>query len=127
MSNLSFKCHRDPHPTKKNTTDVYAVHAVSFSPAAEHKHDMLASAGSDGTFAVWDVRKRVRQLGSAKASGPMTAVAFSKDGGSLVYALGYDWAQGYLGNKAASSSSSSSKDGAAAKVVIHKFGDALKK
>ncbi|KAL2263885.1 hypothetical protein VTK26DRAFT_4562 [Humicola hyalothermophila] len=132
MSNLSFKCHRVPHPTKKNQTDVYAVHAVSFSPAAAHRNAILATAGSDGTFNVWDICRRQRQLNSPKVAddGSLTALTFNADGTALVYAVGYDWSKGYLGNKNASSSGSASGSSGAkcgTRVVLHKIQEGVLK
>ncbi|KAK4249933.1 WD40-repeat-containing domain protein [Corynascus novoguineensis] len=114
LDNLQFKCHREPHPTKKNHTDVYAVNAVAYSPA--HK-DVLATAGSDCTYSVWDVRRRHRIRSFPKAAAPITALAFSPDGMALAYAVGYDWAKGYQHNTAA----------AERKIVLHQFAEALKK
>ncbi|AEO58046.1 hypothetical protein MYCTH_2118512 [Thermothelomyces thermophilus ATCC 42464] len=114
LDNLQFKCHREPHPTKKGHTDVYAVNAVAYSPA--HK-DVLATAGSDGTYCVWDVRKRQRLRSFPKLAGPVTALAFARDGMALAYAVGYDWARGYQHNSVT----------AERKVVLHRFAEAVKK
>lgn len=85
---------------------------MSFSPAPSHKNDVLATAGSDGTFSIWDVRSRQRLRTSPSAGGPVTAVAFNRDGTGLAYAVGYDWAKGYAGNEV----------GAVRKLVLHGVG-----
>ncbi len=90
LDSLQFKCHRTPSTTKSNQTDVYPVNAVCFSPA--HK-DVLATAG-----------------------GPVTAVAFSRDGMALAYAVGYDWAKGYMHNK----------EGGVRKIGVRYFAEGLK-
>ncbi|KAL2128373.1 hypothetical protein VTI74DRAFT_9278 [Chaetomium olivicolor] len=112
---LSFKCHRETSPTKKTQTDVYAVNAVCFSPS--HK-DVLVTAGSDSTYSAWDVRLRQRLRTFPKAAGPVTSVAFSRDGMALAYAVGYDWAKGYMHHDMV---------GGVRKIVVRVFSDALKK
>ncbi|KAK4135391.1 WD40 repeat-like protein [Trichocladium antarcticum] len=107
LPSLSFKCHRTAKT--KSMTDVFAVHAVAFSPAPAHKNDVLVTAGSDGAFSIWDVRSRQRLRASPAVGGPITAAAFNRDGTALAYAVGYDWAKGYAGNDA----------GAVRKIVLH--------
>jgi mRNA export factor len=114
LQNLTFKCHREASTTAKNQTDVYAVNAVCFSPA--HK-DVLVTAGSDGTYSIWDIVGRHRLRSFPKVSGPVTAASFARDGVALAYAVGYDWSKGYQHSKA----------DAEKKIVLHCFGEALKK
>ncbi len=111
--NLQFKCHRETSPSKKTQTDIYAVNAVSFSPAHD---DIFATGGSDGTFVVWDVVRRSRLRTFPKVSGPVTAMTFSRDGMTLAYAIGYDWAKGYQHSTA----------GPEKKIVVHCFKEPLK-
>jgi mRNA export factor len=113
LSDLTFKCHRETSTTTKNQTDVYAVNAVCFSPT--HK-DVLATAGSDGTYNVWDIVGRCRLRSFPKVRGPITALGFTRDGMALAYAVGYDWSKGYQHSKA----------DAEKKIVLHCFGEALK-
>jgi mRNA export factor len=87
---------------------------VSFSPAHD---DVFATGGSDGTFVVWDVFKKMRLRTFPKVSGPVTALAFSRDGMALAYTIGYDWAKGYQHSSA----------GADKKIVVHCFAEAPKK
>ncbi len=114
FTNLTFKCHREASTTKNALTDVYAVNAVAFSPAHP---DLFATAGSDGTYCVWDVNKKIRLRSFPKVNGPVTAVSFSRDGMALAYSVGYDWAKGYQHSNPA----------ADRKIVVRCFGDALKK
>ncbi|KAK4106071.1 WD40 repeat-like protein [Parathielavia hyrcaniae] len=114
MSSLTFKCHREASTTKGGQTDVYAVNAVCYSPA--HR-DVLATAGSDATYSIWDVVARQRLRSFPKVGGPVTAMAFSRDGMALAYAVGYDWSKGHQHNKA----------DAETKIVVRCFGEALKK
>ncbi|KAK4155925.1 WD40-repeat-containing domain protein [Chaetomidium leptoderma] len=113
LENLSFKCHRKASSTKKNQTNVYTVNAVCFSPA--HK-DVLATAGSDGSYSIWDVRSRSRLSTFPNVGAPVTAASFARDGMALAYAVGYDWAQGYQQNKA----------DVERKIVVHLFKEAPK-
>lgn len=87
---------------------------MCFSPA--HK-DVLATAGSDGTYSIWDVRTRSRLRSFPKVGAPVTAASFARDGMALAYATGYDWAKGYQHNTA----------GVERKIVVRCFDDALKK
>ncbi|KAK4238954.1 WD40-repeat-containing domain protein [Achaetomium macrosporum] len=114
FENLSFKCHRESSPAKKNQTDVYAVNAVCYSPA--HK-DLLATGGSDSTYHIWDVQTHRRLRAFPKVSGPVTALSFRRDGMALAYAVGYDWSKGYMHNKPETEK----------KIVLHVFGEVLKK
>ncbi|KAL1837629.1 hypothetical protein VTJ49DRAFT_3568 [Mycothermus thermophilus] len=116
FTNLTFKCHRDPdNTTNKHNThfDVYAVNAVAFCPT---NRELLATAGSDGTYTIWNVRMHRRMRAYPKVEAPVTAVSFRHDGKALAYAVGYDWAKGYMGNK----------PGAVCKVVMRVFEDELK-
>jgi mRNA export factor len=111
FTKLSFKCHREA--STKSLTNVYTVNDVAYSPA---HNDVLATAGSDGTFSIWDVDKRHRLRSFPKVTGPVTSIAFSRDGMNLAYAEGYDWAKGYQHNKA----------GTETKLVLLRFATALK-
>ncbi|MGP3979034.1 nSTAND1 domain-containing NTPase [Streptomyces sp. 8N114] len=52
----------------------------------------IATAGDDGTIAVWDARRRIRKAelaeGNGDGSGPVNAVAFSPDGRTVAAATG---------------------------------------
>ena len=87
---------------------------MCYSPA--HK-DVLATAGSDGTYSIWDVRARNRLRSFPKVGAPVTAVSFSRDGMALAYATGYDWVKGYQHNTPA----------VERKIVVRCFAEVLKK
>lgn len=99
---------------------------MNFHPTNE---DIFTTAGSDGTFCIWNRKMRVRTktfdvkpksssssssssssaTDSKKSEGSndndvvaVTATAFSQvDGGkTFAYATGYDWSQGYARNSA---------------------------
>ncbi|KXX73074.1 Nucleoporin GLE2 [Madurella mycetomatis] len=111
--NFSFRCHRQvvKQPSSSSSssavtvTEVYAVNSASFHP---RNRSILATAGSDGSLSVWDLARhqRVRVLPRADGSGDsgaagaaaITSVAFNRDGSKVVYAVGYDWARGYMGH-----------------------------
>ncbi|KAK3997290.1 WD40-repeat-containing domain protein [Cladorrhinum sp. PSN332] len=114
FQNLSFKCHRNPSANSKTVTDVYAVNTVAFSPVSKN---VLATAGSDGIFTLWDVASRSRLRGFPNAGGSLTAAGFNRDGTMFAYAVGYDWSKGYTGNTAEYPR----------KLVLHKIDPALKK
>lgn len=108
---ISFKCHRET--IEEGHADVYAVNDVAFSPA---HNDVLATAGSDGTYCIWDVKSRTRLRSFPKVEAPVTAVSFTRDGRGLAYATGYDWSKGYQYSKA----------GAETKITLRRFPAALK-
>ncbi|KAJ4304101.1 hypothetical protein N0V88_001711 [Collariella sp. IMI 366227] len=112
---LSFKCHREPSPTKKNQTDVYTVNTVCFDPSQK---DVLVTAGSDGSYAPWDLTLRRRLNTYPKAAGPVTSVAFRHDGRALAYAVGYDWSKGFMHHDLA---------GGVRKIVVRVLGGPMKK
>ncbi|EMR64542.1 RNA export factor gle2 [Eutypa lata] len=91
-SNFSFKCHRDP--PSGTTTQVYAVNDISFHP----QHGTFSTAGSDGTFHFWDKDAKHRLKGYPTVGGSITATTFNSSGNIFAYAVGYDWAKGFMGN-----------------------------
>ncbi|KAF2704801.1 putative nuclear pore complex protein [Pleomassaria siparia CBS 279.74] len=93
--NFSFKCHRVPDPTSRDTSKVYSVNAISFHPI----HGTFSTAGSDGTFHFWDKDAKHRLKGYPAVGGSITATGFSRDGNMFAYAISYDWSKGYAGNK----------------------------
>lgn len=94
-SNFSFKCHRvSQGTTSRPVDDVYAVLGVDFHPT----QNTLVTAGSDGTFHVWDKDNRHRLAFSKNFGEPVTAIAFNTQGTLFAYATGYDWSKGYQGN-----------------------------
>lgn len=94
--NFSFKCHRQPDPTARETAKVYSVNAISFHP----QHGTFSTAGSDGTFHFWDKDAKHRLKGYPEVGGSIVATGFSKDGNIFAYAVSYDWSKGYGGNTA---------------------------
>ncbi|KAK4143824.1 WD40-repeat-containing domain protein, partial [Dichotomopilus funicola] len=109
VTDFTYKCHRSPDTNKGGQTNVYAVNAVSYYPV---NHDILATAGSDGTFAIWDVKNHSAVEKLRQASGPITALSFARDGKALAYAVGHDWAKGVQHYPSA----------AKPEIVLHKFG-----
>lgn len=87
-------------------TEVYAINSASFHP---RNGSILATAGSDGSLSIWDLARhqrlkalpRVDGGGGSGAAGAaaITSVAFNREGSKVVYAVGYDWARGYMGHE----------------------------
>jgi mRNA export factor len=77
---------------------------------------VLATAGSDGSYSVWDVRARHRLRSFPKAAGPITSAAFNRDGMALAHAVGYDWSKGYAHHNPAADK----------KIIMHCFAEPLK-
>jgi mRNA export factor len=82
--NFAFKCHR-------NENNAYAVNCISFHPI----HGTLSTAGSDGSFQIWDKDSKQRLKSCQNLGGPVTATIFSKLSDTFVYSIGYDWSKGY--------------------------------
>lgn len=94
--NFSFKCHRDT-PTSgvnKDVSSVYAVNAISYHPI----HGTFSTAGSDGTFHIWDGNSKHRLKGYPNVGAPITSTDFNRQGSIFAYAISYDWSQGYQKN-----------------------------
>ena len=83
-----FKCHRKEETGKDPL--VWTINALAFNK----QHDTFATAGSDGTWVIWNKDTRSRYKSSNKAPLPVTAVCFSKDAQILVHAQGEDWSMG---------------------------------
>ena len=81
--NFAFKCHRE-------NSDIYAVNCITFHPT----YGTFATTGSDGTFNFWDKDSRQRLKAFNKASLPIPAAAFNRDGTIFAYAVSYDWSKG---------------------------------
>ncbi|KAI7227995.1 WD40 repeat-like protein [Hortaea werneckii] len=92
--NFSFKCHRQTPPNDRNTSNVFAVNAISFHP----QHGTFSTAGSDGTFHFWDKDAKHRLKGYPEVGGSIVATDFNKGGNIFAYAVSYDWSKGYQGN-----------------------------
>ncbi|KAK3379330.1 WD40-repeat-containing domain protein [Lasiosphaeria ovina] len=95
--NLTWRCHRDaPVATGKNKeVKVFAVNDVTFHPT---NNNLLATAGSDGTFTFWDIKAHSRIKQFPNVGGSITSVAFNRDASAFAYAVGYDWSKGYSHN-----------------------------
>ncbi|KAF8314964.1 WD40 repeat-like protein [Clavulina sp. PMI_390] len=72
----AFKCHRQTIPEGDL---VYPINALAFHPV----HKTMATAGSDGTVAVWDHRAKKRVKLYQRMPTAVSAVAFSSDGSKL--------------------------------------------
>lgn len=94
-NNFSFKCHREsPVQGNKDTSNVYAVNAISFHP----QHGTFCTAGSDGTFHFWDGNAKHRLKGYSSVGTPITSTGFNRQGTIFAYAMSYDWSQGFQKN-----------------------------
>lgn len=77
----AFKCHRQAAPADENGgggggDTVYPVNALAFHPV----YGTFASAGGDGTVALWDAEAKRRMKQYQKFPDSVAAVAFSADG-----------------------------------------------
>ncbi|KAI7096816.1 hypothetical protein KC352_g38721, partial [Hortaea werneckii] len=85
---------RQTPPNDRNTSNVFAVNAISFHP----QHGTFSTAGSDGTFHFWDKDAKHRLKGYPEVGGSIVATDFNKGGNIFAYAVSYDWSKGYQGN-----------------------------
>ncbi|KAK0630715.1 WD40-repeat-containing domain protein [Bombardia bombarda] len=97
VTNFTWRCHREAHTStsRNSVAKVWAVNDVSFLPTDK---DVLATAGSDGTFSFWDIKAKTKLKSFPDVGGSITAAAFSYDGSAYAYAVGYDWSKGYSHN-----------------------------
>ncbi|KAK6458137.1 WD40-repeat-containing domain protein [Scheffersomyces xylosifermentans] len=101
---FAFKCHRKTNggtagsslrTGASSPSQAYPVNSISFHPV----YGTFSTAGSDGTFCFWDKDARQRLKSFPELNSTITATAFNKNGTIFAYALGYDWSQGYMGNR----------------------------
>jgi cell cycle arrest protein BUB3 len=71
----AFKCHRQTAPEGDGDI-VYPVNALAFHP----RYGTFASAGGDGTVALWDAEAKRRMKQYQKFPNNVAALAFSLDG-----------------------------------------------
>ncbi|MEN2499561.1 MAG: Poly(A)+ RNA export protein rae1 [Marteilia pararefringens] len=90
---IVFPCHRTKNPG--DIEDVYSINTLAINPV----HRTLATAGSDGLYAFWDLHRRTNLYKSRRQSSilPITACHINPMGNMFVYAKGYDWSKGYSG------------------------------
>lgn len=88
VGEFAFKCQRED-------SVVYPVNCISFHPV----HGTFSTAGSDGTFGIWDKESKQRLKMSQKMNGPISSTAFNRTGSMFAYAVSYDWCKGYEHNK----------------------------
>ncbi|OIW31810.1 WD40 repeat-like protein [Coniochaeta ligniaria NRRL 30616] len=73
----AFKCHRQTAPDEEGGGDVvYPVNALAFHPV----YGTFASAGGDGTVALWDAEAKRRMRQYQRFPNSIAAVDFSRDG-----------------------------------------------
>ena len=109
---FAFKAHRTAASDSTHQT-AHPVHALAFHP----QHGTLATGGSDGTVAVWDVAARKR-LGAAWTAGGeqmgVVALDWSADGERLAVGCAYGWEWG----------EDITKCSAGSRVVVRRMGEA---
>ena len=72
QNNFSFKCHRATPTSDRNTSNVFAVNAISFHPV----HGTFSTAGADGTFHFWDKDAKHRLKGYPEVGGTIASTDF---------------------------------------------------
>ncbi|AFN83245.1 WD40 domain-containing protein [Encephalitozoon romaleae SJ-2008] len=85
VKKMIFRCHRVDNK-------VYAVNSVSFLPT---NHNILVTAGGDGTIVFFDAQARMK-IFTQTESQPITCGRFNTNGNYYVYATGNDWSTGYV-------------------------------
>jgi len=80
--NFAFKCHR----IKNN---VYAINDIAFHPL-----NTFATAGSDGSFNLWDKDSKQRLKALKPCSLPITCCEWNTEGTIFAYSVCYDWSRG---------------------------------
>lgn len=85
VKKMIFRCHRVDNK-------VYAVNSVSFLPT---NHNVLATAGGDGTIVFFDAQSRMKMFTQTE-NEPITCGRFNATGTHYVYATGNDWSTGYV-------------------------------
>ncbi|KZV76557.1 WD40 repeat-like protein [Peniophora sp. CONT] len=90
----AFKCHRQ---TIDDVDHVWPVNSLAFHPL----YNTFASAGSDGTVSIWDLKlkKRLRQY--PKYPDAIPSIAFNADGSRLAVGVSYTWDNGEEGARTA--------------------------
>ena len=93
-ADFCFKCHREEN---KNTgrADVYSVNGITFN----EQYNTFATYGSDGVIVIWNKDTKSKYRASKKFPRAFTASDFTCDGKLLAYAIGYDWAKGFEGQR----------------------------
>jgi mRNA export factor len=81
--NFTFRCHRDK-------SRVHSVNSIAFHPTDGY----FATGGSDGQLIFWNKERQEKVKEFSKSTLPITSCAFSTNGSSLAYSVGYDWTQG---------------------------------
>lgn len=88
-SGFSFKCQRETKPNKE--TNIYSLNSIVFHPV----YGTFATAGSDGSFSIWDKDARHRIKAFPQLGSTIPVVNFNRNGSLFAYALSYDWSKGY--------------------------------
>lgn len=84
-----FKCHR-VEDTNKRDGDVHTVNHITFNK----QHNTFATAGSDGSYIVWNKDTKSRYKCSNKSDLPINVACFSEDASLLAFASCEDWGLG---------------------------------
>lgn len=94
-STMTFKCHRvdaSVAATKKNT--LYPVNSVGYNCRSP---GFMMTAGGEGIVNFWDIPSKNKIKSFLYNKVPVSCAGIDPKGRVLVYALGYDWAQGVWG------------------------------
>ena len=88
--NFAFKCHRVREPDGAGTV-AYPVNAVRWRPGHP---DQFATAGADGSVAVWDAARRRNVAKVPRADTSVADVDWNHDGSLFAIAVSYTYEQG---------------------------------
>lgn len=87
-----YRCHRED--TGRNESNLYSVNSIAFHPT----YGTYATAGSDGSFHIWDKDYKSRLRGSSTVGGTIPVTSFNRNGNIFAYAISYDWSKGHSFN-----------------------------
>lgn len=98
---IAFKAHKseDSYTYKKKA--LYLVNSVGFTDEIRSERNLVYSAGNEGTFKLWDLKKRetIFDLSFTESKKIISCSAMSPDKKMVAIAFGYDWSLGVWGLK----------------------------
>ena len=97
---IAFKAHKKEERFEKKS--LYMVNSVGFTDEKrQNSTDLVYSCGHEGSFKLWDLRKRetIFDLSFSEKRKTISCCAVSPDRKYVAIAFGYDWSSGVWGLK----------------------------